>query len=76
MLTQNVHTVTGKAFDELDNSEYWEIKNDLYYMLEGYVGKVVAKSLLAVGFESAVTTFGDTKELYEYFYNLVDKEMG
>ena len=63
--------MTNKKYLNLTVAEYLEIKEDLYWTLENYVPKARVKALLDDKFDDAIRLYGDTKELYDYFVNLV-----
>jgi hypothetical protein len=60
---------------EKDSDQYWEIRSDLYYSLEGSltknggsVSKASARAMLDNHFDAKLAELGDSKELYEFFY--------
>ena len=43
------------------------VRDDIYWTLEGYLGKAEARSILFMTFDDAWILYGDSKELYEYY---------
>ena len=61
--------ITHKTFFELTEEEIKEIRDDLYWTVENYIGKFQTRILLDEYFDDALRLYGDTKSLYNYFYD-------